>query len=178
MIFFNAISLYSVVYISWYGVSTMMYYMSMLYLNLKELLPYFPQLIRWAIEAIMALLCSILGADSFFEGGFLWDAEEILSKMGALFKNYMAPKGGNPDLDICNARGTHQNGETVFLLLECNTHHKKKDMKKVINSGTSEVISLSKSCTSLHFFICVNDTWHLWISAELFVVWQFMYVVN
>ena len=50
MILFNAISLYSAVYISWYGVSTMMYYMSLLYLNLKELLPYFPQLLRWAIQ--------------------------------------------------------------------------------------------------------------------------------
>ena len=50
MILFNAISLYSAVYISWYGVSTMMYYMSLLYLNLKELLPYFPQLLRWVIQ--------------------------------------------------------------------------------------------------------------------------------
>ena len=56
MILFNAISLYSAVYISWYGVSTMMYYMSLLYLNLKELLPYFPHYSGERYRAIMALL--------------------------------------------------------------------------------------------------------------------------
>ena len=33
-----------------------MYYMSLLYLNLKELLPFFQQLLMWAIQGMMALL--------------------------------------------------------------------------------------------------------------------------
>ena len=42
MILFIAIFLYSAVCISWYGVSTMMYYMSLLYLNLKKTVALLP----------------------------------------------------------------------------------------------------------------------------------------
>ena len=56
MILFNAISLYSAVCISWYGVSIMMYNMSLLYMNLKELCFTFHSYSGERYRAMMALL--------------------------------------------------------------------------------------------------------------------------
>ena len=99
MILFNAISLYSAVCISWYGVSIMMYNMSLLYLNLKELLPYFPQLLRWAIQGHL--------------GPLLWHlhlqinlCEGICIACNTLFKDHMY---------TCQWSDTGTPGPLVFL---------------------------------------------------------------